>query len=62
MHIYLGASQKLKININGITYNTRLFSQTADITTGIRLRSLDSFILKDSTGLFLVAKENTTNG
>ena len=56
MALYLGNSEKLKINLDGVIYDLNLFS-TTPITDGIRLLSLENYILKDSNGLYLVAKE-----
>jgi hypothetical protein len=53
MALYLG-EDKVKINLNGISYCLNLFSETP-ITNGIRLLSLESYILKDSNGLYLTA-------
>jgi hypothetical protein len=57
MALYLGSSDKLKININNVTYYLNLFS-TTPITKGIRLLSSEGYILKDSNGLYLTAKES----
>lgn len=57
MALYLGSSDKLKINLDDIIYNLNLFS-TTPITNGIRLLSLDNYTLKDSNGLYLTIKEN----
>ena len=56
MALYLGNSEKLKINLDSILYHLNLFSETP-ITNGIRLLSLESYILKDSNGLSLTTKE-----
>ena len=57
MALYLGSSEKLKINLNNITYYMNLFSENP-ITNGIRLLSSDGYILKDSNGLYLTFKED----
>ena len=57
MALYLGSSEKLKINLNNITYYLNLFSETP-ITNGIRLLSSDGYTLKDSNGLYLTFKES----
>lgn len=57
MALYLGNGEKVKINLNGVAYCLNLFS-TTPITNGIRLLSLDNYILKDSNGLYLTAKES----
>lgn len=56
MALYLGSSEKLKININNLEYYLNLFSEKP-ITNGIRLLSSDGYILKDSNGLYLTFKE-----
>ena len=56
MALYLGSSEKLKINLDGVTYYLNLFSETP-ITNGIRLLSSEGYILKDSNGLYVTTKE-----
>lgn len=56
MALYLGSSEKLKININNVTHYLNLFFE-APITNGIRLLSSDGYILKDSNGLYITTKE-----
>lgn len=56
MALYLGSSEKLKINLNGIIYNLNIFSAES-IINGIRLLSSEGYILKDSNGLYLLVKE-----
>lgn len=56
MALYLG-NDKVKVNLNGVAYCLNLFSETA-ILNGIRLLSSEGYILKDSNGLFLTAKES----
>lgn len=55
MGLYLGSSDKLKVNLNNIIYNFNLFS-SIPITNGIRLLTSDSCVLKDSKGLYLTLK------
>lgn len=55
MALYLG-DKKIKININGVIYKLNLYSQTL-ITNGIRLLSSDNYILKDSNGFYITAKD-----
>jgi hypothetical protein len=57
MALYLGNSEKLKININNAIYYLNLFS-TTPITNGVRLLSSENYILKDSNGLYLTSKES----
>jgi hypothetical protein len=56
MALYLG-SGKIKMNLNGVTYDLNLFSLTP-IFNGVRLLSSEGYILKDSDGLFLTSKES----
>ena len=57
MALYLGSSEKLKINLNGVTYCLNLLVKTS-IENGIRLLSSEGFALKDSSGLYLTIKES----
>lgn len=57
MALYLGSSEELKICLNGVEYCLNLYS-TTPITNGIRLLSSEDYILKDSNGLYLTAKED----
>ena len=56
MALYLGSSDKLKINLGNAMYVLNLFSRIP-ITNGIRLLSFDNYILKDSNSLYLTTKE-----
>lgn len=56
MALYLG-NDKVKVNLNEVAYHLNLFSETP-ILNGIRLLSSEGYILKDSNGLFLTAKES----
>lgn len=58
MALYLG-NEIVQINLNGIVYCLNLFSSTP-IINGIRLLSSDNYILQDSNGLYLIAKESST--
>ena len=58
MALYLGSSEELKVILNGVIYRLNLFSSTP-ITNGIRLLSSESYILKDSNGLYLTTKEGS---
>lgn len=55
MALYLG-DEKVKINLDGLTYYLNLFSKTP-ITNGVRLLSSERYILKDSNGLYITTKE-----
>lgn len=57
MALYLGSSDKLKINLNGIVYYLNLFSKTS-VANGIRLLSSDDYILIDSNNAYLTVKES----
>lgn len=54
MALYI-AGKEYKININGEACGVQFFS-SIPITNGIRLLSLDDFILKDINGLFLTTE------
>ena len=56
MALYLG-SDKVKINLDGVTYCLNLYSTTL-IINGICLLSLDNYLLKDINGLYITAKES----
>lgn len=56
MALYLGSSDKLKINLDNAVYCLNIFS-TIPILNGIKLLSSDNYILKDSNGLYLTLKE-----
>ena len=56
MALYLGGD-KVKTNLNGVVYCLNLFTSTL-ILNGIRLLSSENYILKDSSGLYLTAKES----
>lgn len=56
MALYLGSSEKLKINLNNIAYYLNLYSNPP-ITNCVRLISSDGYVLKDSNGLYLTFKE-----
>ena len=56
MALYFG-SEKVKLNIDGLVYSLNLFSEIP-ILNGIMLLSSEGYILKDSNGLFLTAKES----
>ena len=57
MALYLGSSEELKINLDGIVYYLNLYSKNP-ITNGVRLLSDDNYILKDLNGLYINTKEN----
>ena len=57
MAIYVGNSEKLKVNLGVVTCCLNFFS-VVPITNGIRLLSSDGLVLKDSRGLYLTTKED----
>ena len=57
MALYLGESKGLKVVIDGISYCINL-SPTMPIINKVRLLSADKYILKDSKGIYLTAKES----
>lgn len=56
MALYLGRD-KVKLNLDNVIYNLNLFSEIP-ITNGVRLLSFENYILKDSNGLYITAKED----
>ena len=56
MSLYLGNSEKLKVNLNNAIYSFKSFSENP-ITNGIRLLSSDNYTLKDFNGIYLTVKE-----
>lgn len=57
MALYLGSSEKLKMNLDGVICCLNLFS-TTPITNGVKLLSSDNYILKDSNGIYLIPNFN----
>lgn len=57
MALYLGSSEELKINLDGVIYYLNLYS-TTPITNGVRLLSKEGYILKDLKGLYITTKED----
>lgn len=56
MGLYIGNSEKLKISLFNDICNL-IIPSSSPITNGIILLSSDDFILKDSKGIYLTAKE-----
>lgn len=56
MGLYLGES-KVKITSQQVKYCLQLYSSTP-VVNGIILKTYDDYILKDSNGLYLTAKES----
>lgn len=57
MAIYLGGSKKLTIYFNGIAHSLDVYTKTST-TDIIKLLSSDGFVLQDSRGIYLIAKED----
>ena len=57
MTIYIGNSDKLKINVNG-SFCSLIIPPTLPTVVNNRLLSSDNYILQDSAGVYLVEKEN----
>jgi len=57
MALYLGNSNKLKLVLNGSAYSMKAFPKTTT-TDYIKLLSSDSYVLKDSNGVYLTTKED----
>jgi hypothetical protein len=60
MAIYLGNSGKLKLSINHNVWRLVIPSSSSSlpIVNGVLLKSFDNYILKDSNGVYLTAKED----
>lgn len=56
MGLYLGSGEKVKVHWGGVLYFGNLFSKIP-ITNGMRLLSLEEYILKDSIGIFITTTE-----
>ena len=57
MGLYLGSGEKMKIYWGGKIYFGNLYSNIVPITNGMRLLSLEEYILKDSIGIFITTTE-----
>ena len=57
MSLHFGSSEKQKIILDGVPYYLNLFTKII-ITNGNMLLSSDGYILQDSNGLYLTAKED----
>lgn len=60
MALYLGRSEKLKINLDNNIYRFNLFSETP-IVNGIKLLSSEGYILKDINGIYLTVLDDNNN-
>ena len=57
MALYLGNSDKLVINLNGVRYCLNLFS-AAPVTDHVSLLSFDNYILTDKNGVYLIPSDH----
>lgn len=57
MALYLGSNKKYKVAMNGASFRPKVIAKTP-VSNNIRLLSSDNYILKDSTGTYLIAKED----
>ena len=65
MGLHLGSSENLRINaIVGALISTvnLIIPSSTPIVNGIKILSSDNFILKDSNGVYLTAKEDENYG
>ena len=59
MALYLGSGEKVKIKLSdGETFRLNIPTISTPIVSSIMLKSLDGYILMDSKGLYLTAKED----
>lgn len=57
MGLYLGSSEKLNISIAN-TVCSLIVPSVIPMLNGVALLSYDSYVLKDSNGIYLTAKED----
>jgi hypothetical protein len=57
MYLYLGNSERLKI-VTSSGACQLVIQEFADFTNGIKLKSFDNYILKDSNDVYLTVKED----
>ena len=57
MALYLGGSEKIKISHDNTLIRFNIFTETP-ITNGVLLLTSDEFIIKDSDGIYMTAKES----
>lgn len=58
MALYFGSSSKQKIILNNSQVRLNIPTSSSPASGGIVLMSLDNYMLKDSNGLYLTAKED----
>lgn len=56
MALYLG-SKKQNVRIGSVLYSSHFYSTIVSMINGITLLTSDNYILKDTNGLYLTAKE-----
>jgi hypothetical protein len=56
MALYLGNNKKLKVRVNNSIYKL-IVPVSSQIVDKVRLLSFDNYVLKDSNGVYLTAKE-----
>lgn len=56
MALYSGSS-KCKVILNNVVYRLFIPTTSVDTSGGIRLLSSDNYILQDSNGVYLTAKD-----
>lgn len=61
MALYLGNSETLNINLDGVVYCVNLLLETP-MESGIRLLTSEGFSLKNSSGLYLTISDKGENG
>lgn len=57
MAIYLGSGQKVKLNF-GNSVCSLIIPSATPVLNEVKLLSSDNYILKDSNGIYLTAKED----
>lgn len=61
MAVYLGSDGQRKVILNNVVYCLNLTPETS-IIYGIKLLSLDDYILRDVNGLYLTSKDGDNYG
>lgn len=57
MALHLGSSEKVKLTHNSTLIRFNIFTEK-EITNGLKLLTSEGYILKDSKGVYLTAKES----
>jgi hypothetical protein len=58
MGIHIGSSEKLKISASKSGIFRLNIPSLAPVVNGVMLRTTDNYILKDSNGMYITAKED----